>query len=127
MCPDRGSGHGHDDLAGHLARHHAFEPIGDIRERQSDLSDGRHMELFNFGVQYDAEFGDWLVSAKGGITTGSLKFSAFYSTTNPAGGNEFASDYLDRARTAFGSRSAESGTVSMPFPRSARPAGRRGK
>lgn len=75
---------------------------GDIRERQSDLSDGRHMELFNFGVQYDAEFGDWLVSAKGGITTGSLNFTAFYSTTNPADGNAFANGYLNAARGAFG-------------------------
>ncbi|WP_030538617.1 TonB-dependent receptor [Sphingobium sp. DC-2] len=75
---------------------------GQIRSRDSDLSDGRHMRMINFGAQYDGEFGDWLVSAKVGYTQGKLDFTAFYSTTNPADGNAFASGYLARATAAFG-------------------------
>lgn len=75
---------------------------GQIRSRDSDLSDGRHMRMINFGAQYDGEFGDWLVSAKAGYTQGKLDFTAFYSTTNPADGNAFAIGYLARTTAAFG-------------------------
>jgi outer membrane receptor protein involved in Fe transport len=75
---------------------------GVVRSENSDLSDGRHMRMFNIGAQYDGDFDGWLVSAKGGYTQGKLNFSAFYSTTNPADGNAFANGYLNAARTAFG-------------------------
>lgn len=75
---------------------------GQIQSRTSDLSDGRHMQMINFGAQYEGEFGEWLVSAKAGYTQGKLDFTAFYSTTNPADGNTFANGYLARATTAFG-------------------------
>jgi outer membrane receptor protein involved in Fe transport len=75
---------------------------GVIQSRNSDLSDGRHMRMVNFGAQYDADFDGWLVSAKGGYTQGKLDFTAFYSTTNPADSDTFASSYLARATTAFG-------------------------
>lgn len=75
---------------------------GQVQSRNSDLSDGRHMRMINFGVQYEREFGDWLVSAKAGYTQGKLDFTAFYSTTNPADGAGFAAGYLARATAAFG-------------------------
>lgn len=76
--------------------------IGQIQSRTSDLSDGRHMQMVNFGAQYDADFDGWLVSAKAGYTQGKLDFTAFYSTTNPADGNAFAAGNLARASAAFG-------------------------
>jgi iron complex outermembrane recepter protein len=75
---------------------------GQIQSRNSDLSDGRHMQMINVGAQYEGHFGEWLVQAKAGYTQGKLDFTAFYSTTNPADGNAFANGYLTRARTAFG-------------------------
>jgi iron complex outermembrane recepter protein len=75
---------------------------GQIQSRTSDLSDGRHMRMINFGVQYEGDFDGWLVQAKGGYTQGKLDFTAFYSTTNPADATSFANGYRDRARTAFG-------------------------
>lgn len=75
---------------------------GQIQSRTSDLSDGRHMQMVNFGAQYEGDFDGWLVQAKGGYTQGKLDFTAFYSTTNPADATSFANGYRDRARTAFG-------------------------
>ncbi|WCP13993.1 Vitamin B12 transporter BtuB [Sphingobium sp. AntQ-1] len=75
---------------------------GVIQSGTSDLSDGRHMQMINIGAQYDADFDGWLVSAKAGYTQGKLDFTAFYSTTNPADADTFASGYLARATTAFG-------------------------
>jgi len=75
---------------------------GQVQSRNSDLSDGRHMRMVNFGAQYEGDFGGWLVQAKGGYTQGKLDFAAFYSTTNPADAKGFADGYLGRARTAFG-------------------------
>lgn len=75
---------------------------GVIQNRTSDLSDGRHMQMGNIGVQYDADFEGWLVSAKAGYTQGKLDFTAFYSTTNPADATSFANGYLARATAAFG-------------------------
>ncbi|WP_404333892.1 TonB-dependent receptor [Sphingomonas sp. MMS12-HWE2-04] len=97
---------------------------GVIQNRTSDLSDGRHMQMINLGVQYDADFDGWLVSAKGGYTQGKLDFTAFYSTTNPADGNSFANSYLARATTAFGAVSrlgyvlAGTNTVYDPYAQS---------
>jgi iron complex outermembrane receptor protein len=67
-----------------------------------DLADGRHMEYGNVGLQYEGEFGGWLVSAKGGVTKGRLSFDAFYSTSNPVDATTFANSYLSAAKTAFG-------------------------
>lgn len=75
---------------------------GVLQSRTSDLSDGRHMQMVNFGAQYDADFDGWLVSAKVGYTQGKLDFTAFYSTTNPADADSFANGYLARATAAFG-------------------------
>ncbi|MET3827285.1 outer membrane receptor protein involved in Fe transport [Sphingomonas sp. PvP055] len=75
---------------------------GVLQNRTSDLSDGRHMQMINFGAQYDADFDGWLVSAKGGFTKGKLDFTAFYSTTNPVDGTAFANSYLARTTAAFG-------------------------
>ncbi|MEZ0495537.1 TonB-dependent receptor [Sphingomonas sp. IW22] len=75
---------------------------GVIQNRTSDLSDGRHMQMANVGIQYDADYDGWLVSAKAGYTQGKLDFTAFYSTTNPADATSFANGYLARANTAFG-------------------------
>lgn len=79
---------------------------GVIQSESSDLSDGRHMQMVNFGAQYEADFDGWLVSAKAGYTQGQLDFTAFYSTTNPADATTFANSYLARATTAFGTTSA---------------------
>jgi outer membrane receptor protein involved in Fe transport len=67
-----------------------------------DLADGRHMEFGNVGLQYEGEFGGWLISAKGGISKGELNFDAFYSTSNPADATTFAAGFLPAATTAFG-------------------------
>ncbi|WP_226638542.1 TonB-dependent receptor [Novosphingobium profundi] len=75
---------------------------GNLQSRTGDLADGRHMRLFNFGVQYEGDFDGWLVSAKAGYTQGKLDFDAFYSTTNPADADEFAAGYADRASAAWG-------------------------
>ncbi|EZP82211.1 TonB-dependent receptor-like protein [Novosphingobium resinovorum] len=75
---------------------------GVVQSRNSDLSDGRHMQMVNFGAHYEGDFDGWLVTAAAGYTQGKLDFTAFYSTTNPADGNAFAAGYLARATTAFG-------------------------
>ena len=80
---------------------------GVIQSRTSDLSDGRHMQMVNFGAQYDADFDGWLVSAKVGYTQGQLDFTAFYSTTNPVDPVAFldsngANSIRNRANAAFG-------------------------
>lgn len=75
---------------------------GDIRSQNSDLSNGRHMQMINFGTDYEGDFGDWHVSAKAGYTQGKLDFAALYSTTNPYDADTFASDYLSSAQSAFG-------------------------
>lgn len=75
---------------------------GQIQSRNSDLSDGRHMQMINFGAQYEGDFDGWLVSAKAGYTQGKLDFTALYSTTNPSDGNSFANSYLTASKAAFG-------------------------
>ena len=75
---------------------------GLTESRTTDLADGRHMRMFNVGAQYEADFDGWLLSAKLGYTQGKNRFTAFYSTTNPADADSFAAGYLDRASAAFG-------------------------
>ncbi|QSR20009.1 TonB-dependent receptor [Novosphingobium sp. KA1] len=75
---------------------------GIVQSRNSDLSDGRHMQMVNFGAHYEGDFDGWLVTAAAGYTQGRNDFTAFYSTTNPADGNAFAAGYLARATAAFG-------------------------
>ena len=75
---------------------------GVLQSEHRDLADGRHLQYGNIGVQYDGDFGGWLVSAKGGYTRGRLDFDAFYSTSNPADATTFANGFLSAAKTAFG-------------------------
>ncbi|MET1755923.1 TonB-dependent receptor [Novosphingobium sp. RD2P27] len=75
---------------------------GLTESRTTDLADGRHMRMFNVGAQYEADFDGWLVSAKVGYTQGKNRFTAFYSTTNPADADTFAAGYRARATAAFG-------------------------
>lgn len=75
---------------------------GVIQNRTGDLADGRHIRFGNVGLDYEGDYGDWHVSAKGGYTQGKLHFDAFYSTSNPVDATTFAAGYLTAARTAFG-------------------------
>lgn len=75
---------------------------GQVQSRNSDLSDGRHMQMVNFGAHYEGDFDGWLVTAAAGYTQGKLDFTAFYSTTNPADADTYASGFLARATSAFG-------------------------
>ena len=75
---------------------------GALKTAQRDLADGRHLEFGNIGLQYEGDIGAWRLSAKGGMTRGTLDFDAFYSTSNPAGASTFANGFLPGARTAFG-------------------------
>lgn len=75
---------------------------GQIETTNRDLANGRHMRFTNVGLDYQGDFGGYLVSAKLGLTSGKNSFDAFYSTTNPVGGTTFANSYLDAANTAFG-------------------------
>ena len=78
-----------------------LDGAGVLQGLNRDLSNGRHTKVSNVGLQYDGEFGDWLVSAKGGYTRGRITFDAFYSTTAPAAGAAFAAPFLSAAQTAF--------------------------
>jgi outer membrane receptor protein involved in Fe transport len=75
---------------------------GAVQTARRDLSNGRHLEFGNLGLQYEGDLGEWRLSAKGGATKGRLDFDAFYSTSNPADGKTFANGFLPAARTAFG-------------------------
>jgi outer membrane receptor protein involved in Fe transport len=94
---------------------------GVIQSRTSDLSDGRHMQMINFGAHYEGDFDGWLVTAAAGYTQGKNDFTAFYSTTNPVDGNAFANGYLNRAggapfgATLFGYVLAGTDTVYDPY------------
>jgi iron complex outermembrane recepter protein len=79
-----------------------LDGAGALQTQNRDLANGRHMQYGNFGLQYEGDFNDWLVSFKGGYTKGKLNFDAFYSTSNPADGTTFANGFLTPARTAFG-------------------------
>jgi outer membrane receptor protein involved in Fe transport len=81
-----------------------------IESYNRDLADGRHMRFFNAGLQYEGDFGGWLVSLKTGFTKGKSSFDAFYSTTNPSDANAFAGGTnLANARAAFGAGVARLG------------------
>ena len=83
---------------------------GVVQSQNRDLADGRHMRFFNAGLQYEADFDGWQVSAKGGFTKGKSSFDAFYSTTNPADAVAFATGTnLTNARAAFGAGVARLG------------------
>jgi outer membrane receptor protein involved in Fe transport len=75
---------------------------GAVQTGRRDLSNGRHLEFGNIGLQYEGDLGAWRLSAKGGATKGRLDFDAFYSTSNPADSKTFANGFLPAARTAFG-------------------------
>lgn len=74
-----------------------------LQSMQRDLADGRHMRFGNVGLQWEGDFGGWLVAAHAGYTQGKSSFDAFYSTTNPADADTFAANYLNATNAAFGS------------------------
>lgn len=82
---------------------------GVIKDVNSDLADGRHMRFWNGAVDYEGDYGDWHVSAKGGYTQGRNHFDALYSTTNPVDATSYAASFLPAAKTAFGSGVASIG------------------
>ena len=49
---------------------------GAIGTLSRDLADGRHMRFGNIGLQYQGDFGGYLVSAKLGVTSGKNSFDA---------------------------------------------------
>jgi len=75
---------------------------GTIKGLNRDLADGRHMRFWNGALDYEGDFGDWHVSAKGGYTQGRSSFDALYSTTNPVDGASYAASFLPAAQAAFG-------------------------
>lgn len=75
---------------------------GAVETLERDLANGRYMRFGNLGLEYQGDFGGWIVSANLGMTTGRNSFDAFYSTTNPADATTFANGYLTAANTAFG-------------------------
>ncbi|MFT4053497.1 MAG: TonB-dependent receptor [Novosphingobium sp.] len=76
---------------------------GVVQGGTHDLANGRHMRFGNLQVDYEGDFGDWHVSAKGGYTQGRSTFDALYTTSNPVDADTFAAGYLAAARSAFGS------------------------
>jgi outer membrane receptor protein involved in Fe transport len=79
-----------------------LDGAGVLQTDQRDLANGRHLKFGNIGLQYEGNLGAWQVSAKGGLTKGTLDFDAFYSTSNPADATTFANGFLAASRTAFG-------------------------
>lgn len=79
-----------------------LDGAGVLHGLNRDLKNGRHLKYGNVGLQYDGDFGDWHVSAKGGYSKGTLSFDAFYSTSNPADATTFANGFLAASKTAFG-------------------------
>ncbi len=79
------------------------DATGTIQNQRGDLANGRHMQFGNVALDYEGDYGDWHVSAKGGLTIGKLHFDAFYSTSNPVDAATFAGNYIAAATTAFGS------------------------
>lgn len=82
---------------------------GVIQNQRGDLANGRHMIFGNVGLDYEGDYGDWHVSAKGGYTQGKVRFDAFYSTSNPVDATTFANGFLSAATTAFGAGVARLG------------------
>ncbi|OYO32552.1 TonB-dependent receptor [Janthinobacterium sp. PC23-8] len=79
-----------------------LDGAGKLQTDTRDLASGRHLEYGNIGVRYEGDLGKWQLSAKGGMTKGTLDFDAFYSTSNPADATAFANGFLGAAKTAFG-------------------------
>lgn len=79
-----------------------LDGAGVLQSDHRDLSNGRHLQYGNVGLQYDGEVSDWQLSAKLGFTKGRLDFDALYSTSNPADANQFAASFLNAAKTSFG-------------------------
>jgi outer membrane receptor protein involved in Fe transport len=79
-----------------------LDGAGKLQTDTRDLADGRHLEYGNIGVRYEGDLGKWQLSAKGGMTKGTLDFDAFYSTSNPADATQFAGGFMNAAKTAFG-------------------------
>jgi iron complex outermembrane recepter protein len=75
---------------------------GVVQNQRGDLANGRHIRFGNVALDYEGDYGDWHVSAKGGLTIGNLHFDAFYSTSNPVDATSFANGYLAAATNAFG-------------------------
>ena len=75
---------------------------GVIKDYAGDLANGRHMRFGNVALDYEGDYGDWHVSAKGGYTDGEDHFDALYSTTNSSDANDFAASFLPAAQKAFG-------------------------
>ncbi|MEH3104923.1 MAG: TonB-dependent receptor [Sphingomonas phyllosphaerae] len=82
------------------------DPGGAIRTQRGDLANGRHIRFGNAALDYEGDYGDWHVSAKGGMTFGNVHFDAFYSTSNPVDATAFANSYAAAATTAFGANVA---------------------
>jgi outer membrane receptor protein involved in Fe transport len=82
---------------------------GAIHSLTRDLANGRHINFGNVGVQYQGDFSGTTVSFKSSLTKGHLSFDAFYSTSNPADANTFASGQLAAAKKAFGPNVASLG------------------
>jgi iron complex outermembrane receptor protein len=79
-----------------------LDGAGALQTDQRDLANGRHLKFGNIGLQFDGNLGAWQVSAKGGLTKGTLDFDAFYSTSNPADATTFANGFLAASKAAFG-------------------------
>jgi len=75
---------------------------GVLKDYSGDLANGRQMRFGNIALNYEGDFGDWHVSAKGGYTQGRLHFDALYSTSNPVVADTYAAGFLSAAQTAFG-------------------------
>ena len=85
------------------------DATGTIQDQRGDLANGRHIRFGNFAADYEGDYGLWHVSAKGGMTLGTMHFDAFYSTSNPVDATSFANGYLAPATTAFGPNVARMG------------------
>ena len=75
---------------------------GVIQDQTGDLANGRHIQFGNVALDYEGDYGEWHVSAKGGYTQGKLHFDAFYSTNNPVDATSFAAGFLPAVQAAFG-------------------------
>ena len=77
------------------------EGTGAQTSETRDLSDGRHMQVFNAGLDYTTRMADWDLSNKFRHMTGTINFDALYSTSNPADSAVFAGGQLAAAQAAF--------------------------
>ncbi len=77
------------------------EGAGTLASETRDLSDGRHMKVFNTGIDFERDLGDWDISNKFRYMSGDISFDALYSTSNPVDGVTFAAGQLAAAQAAF--------------------------